>query len=172
MLGHNSRRERRGATIVFVAVLTVALVGMAALAVDASRMYVGVNELQTVSDAAALRGALRLQRAPVVDPSDSIIAFAVKNAAFNGTVTLAATDIKPAIWTDTVGAQGNLDTTNATWANANAVQVSARRSAGLLFGNVLRAVAPVPARRAVAWVANLSGSTCIKPWAFPMTGVF
>ena len=168
---HNSRRERRGATIVFVAVLAVAVVGMAAFAVDASRMYVGVNELQTVSDAAALRGALRLQRVPGVDPSDSIIAFAVKNPALSGTVTLAATDIKPAIWTEVVGGQGSLDTTSATWTTANAVQVSARRTAGLLFGKVLRSVAPIPARRSSAWIANLTGSTCIKPWGLPMAWV-
>ncbi len=168
---HVARRERRGATIVLVAVLGVALVGMTAFAVDVSRMYVGANELQTVSDASALRGAQYLQENPGADPSSQIIAYSLQNQAMNGTVTVASSDIRPAIWNDSTVI---LDTSGSvTWATANSVQVTARKTAGLLFGKVLRSVAPIPARRSAAWLANVTGKKCnFMPFGFPIQNLF
>lgn len=57
-------RRRRGATLIMVALFSVAIVGMAAFAIDLSRLYVGTNELQTRADATALNAALLLQRNP------------------------------------------------------------------------------------------------------------
>jgi hypothetical protein len=48
---------RRAATLPLVAVSTVMLVGMAALAIDSARLYTARNELQVAADAAALAGA-------------------------------------------------------------------------------------------------------------------
>ncbi len=166
---HVAHRERRGATIVLVAVLGVALVGITAFAVDVSRMYVGANELQTVSDASALRGAQFMQGNPGADPSSQIIAYSLQNQALNGTVTVAGSDIRPARWDESLA---TLDSSGSvSWATANAVQVTARKTAGLLFGKVLRSVAPIPARRSAAWIANLTSSRCIKPWGMPMPEV-
>ena len=168
---HLARRERRGATIVLVAFLGVALVGITAFAVDVSRMYVGANELQTVSDASALRGAQRLQENPGADPSSEIIAYALQNQALNGLVTVETSDIRPAIWTES---SATLDSSGGvTWATANAVQVTARKTAGLLFGKVLRSVAPIPARRSAAWLANITGKKCnFMPFGFPIQNLF
>jgi Flp pilus assembly protein TadG len=159
------QRERRGATLVLVAFLSVGLVALGALAVDVSRMYVGTNELQTGADAAALRGALHFQRT-ASDPTSVVIAFATSNPAMNAPITVAGEDVRPMFW-DPSTASASL----ATWSTANAVEVTTRRSAGLLFGRLITSIAPVPQRRAIAWVANLVGSTCIKPWALPMTEV-
>jgi Flp pilus assembly protein TadG len=50
-------RDQKGATAVIVAVSMFALVGMAALAIDLSHLYVVKNELQNAADAGALAGA-------------------------------------------------------------------------------------------------------------------
>lgn len=161
-----ARRPRRGATLVFVAMLSVALVGMTALAVDFSRLYVGTNELQTVADAAALRGALQMQRVPATNPSDTIIAFAARNPALSGTVVMTGADIEPIFWRP-----DSTPLTGVTWAVANAVRVTARRPANFTFGKILTSITPTPVRRSTAWIANIASSSCIKPWGMPMPSV-
>jgi Flp pilus assembly protein TadG len=51
------RHAERGQTIVLVAVALVSLLGMAALAIDVTTMYVARGEMQRAADAAALAGA-------------------------------------------------------------------------------------------------------------------
>ena len=53
-------QKRRGAVAVFLAISLVVLLGMAALAVDASMMYTAKAELQRTADAAALAGTWAL----------------------------------------------------------------------------------------------------------------
>src|SRR5688500_20382867 len=53
-------RNRRGAIVVMAGAFIVALMIIAAVSVDASRIFAAKNELQTASDAAALAGALQL----------------------------------------------------------------------------------------------------------------
>ncbi len=53
----DGRRRERGQTIVLVAVALVSLLGMAALAIDVTTLYVARGELQRAADAAALAGA-------------------------------------------------------------------------------------------------------------------
>ncbi len=48
--------NQRGVTVVLVAVLMVVFLGLAALAVDISHLYVVRNELQNAADAGALAG--------------------------------------------------------------------------------------------------------------------
>ena len=52
--------NRRGAIVVMTGVFIVALMLIAAISVNASRIFAAKNELQTASDAAALAGALQL----------------------------------------------------------------------------------------------------------------
>jgi hypothetical protein len=51
------RSKERGQTIILVAVAMVGLLGMAALAIDVTTLYVAKGELQRAADAAALAGA-------------------------------------------------------------------------------------------------------------------
>ena len=52
--------NRRGAIVVMTGVFIVALMLIAAISVDASRIFAAKNELQTASDAGALAGAIQL----------------------------------------------------------------------------------------------------------------
>ena len=51
------REDERGATIILVAVLMVVFLGITALTIDGSHLYVVRNELQNAADAGALAGA-------------------------------------------------------------------------------------------------------------------
>lgn len=159
----NLRRERRGATLVFVAVFALALVGVAAFAIDASRLYVGTNELQTGADAAALRAARYMQSNPGSDPTSVAQAFSPSNESLGSGVQLAAQDVSPVLYDP-----DDNTFTPATWATANAVEVRATRVGNLLFGRLLTGVMPSPSRRSVAWVANVTQVNCPTPWGFPV----
>src|SRR5277367_6963974 len=54
------RRGERGQTLILVAVSLIALMGMAALAVDLVTLYAARSEVQRAADAAALAGAKAL----------------------------------------------------------------------------------------------------------------
>ncbi|MDO8589094.1 MAG: pilus assembly protein TadG-related protein [Armatimonadota bacterium] len=54
------RRNNTGSVLVFVAVSLVALIGMAALAVDVGRLYAAKTRAQDICDAAAIAGAYQL----------------------------------------------------------------------------------------------------------------
>lgn len=154
-----TRRVRRGATLVFVALMSVVMVAMAAFAIDVSRLYVGVNELQTGADAAALRGAIQLQKFPGLSPADSAIAMAAKHRALGSPITLNSGNIETGDWNDATR------TFTPRQANAsNAVRVTASATGSLLFGRLISQVAQTPQRRAIAWLANVTGVDCIKPW--------
>src|SRR5215218_9171905 len=56
------QEKRRGATIVIVAVCMVMLIGMVGVGVDFARMYAFKTQLKTVTDAAAMAGAIELGR--------------------------------------------------------------------------------------------------------------
>lgn len=162
-------RPRRGATLVFVAVFALALVAMAAFAIDLSRLYVGTNELQTGADAAALRGAMELQQNPGQSPSAVAASFASSNQALDSSIALGNGDVWPVYWDDSLR---TADTTVA-WSAANAVRVTASVPNKLLFGRVLSAVNQTPRRKAIAWIANVSGVRCqFKPFGFPIQNVF
>jgi len=159
----SAKRTRRGATLVFVAVFALALVGVAAFAIDASRLYVGTNELQTSADAAALRAARFMQSNPGSDPTSAAQAFSPSNESLGSGVQLAEQDVSP-IFYDPI----NRSFTATNWASANAVEVRATRVGNLLFGRLLTNVMPSPTRRSVAWVANITQVSCPTPWGFPV----
>lgn len=60
MTGVKKPRRQRGAVLVLVAILLVVLLGMAALAVDISRLYVARHFLINSCDASALAGGMEL----------------------------------------------------------------------------------------------------------------
>jgi len=164
------RRERRGATLVFVALMLVALLGVCAIAVDLSRIYVGVNELQTAVDAAALRGALALQRAPSGNPTATVTTFMSSNRVMGASAT--SVTVQGWHWeSDTTKQKAVAWGATGATAGVNAVRVTATLSAGMLFGRAISAVIPRPSRSATAWVANV-GMTCMRPWMFEVTKVF
>jgi len=63
MISRSARNsQRRGATLVLVALMTVIMVGMVAFAVEIGRMYLVRAQLQTAVDAGALAAAIHLQQ--------------------------------------------------------------------------------------------------------------
>src|SRR5438034_9111864 len=57
MIGPIARRQERGVTIVLMAACLMALVAMAALAIDVVSLYVASTQAQRAANAAALAGA-------------------------------------------------------------------------------------------------------------------
>lgn len=154
----------------FVALLLIALLGICAIAVDLSRIYVGVNELQTAVDAAALRGGLSLQRAPSGNPTTTVTSFISSNPVMGA----AAPSVTVQGWHwDTTASLRKSVAWGATGATAgvNAVSVTATLSPSMLFGRAISAMVPRPSRTAIAWVSNV-GLTCVRPWMFEVTPVF
>src|SRR5580700_595295 len=70
------RERQRGQTIVLVAISLVALLAMAALAIDVVTLYVARSEIQRAADAAALAGAKA-----IADSSVTTLLLADPNAA-------------------------------------------------------------------------------------------
>ena len=150
---------RHGATLVLVALLIVVSGGMAALAIDFSRVYSGVTELQTSADAAALAGAHRLQRYPGVSAFSSTQSFATANVAFGTATSLALGDVEGGIYDPTTGVFAA-----GAWMSANSVRVTVSRTTNIAFGRLMGLAQLTPVRRAVAWIGNQATQDCIKPW--------
>jgi hypothetical protein len=152
-----------------VALLLTVIIGISAVAIDLSRLYVGVNELQTAVDAAALRGALALQRG-VTNPEPDVRNFIasanpVLGSNFSGPVEVTARRY---------GANGSWSATTFTATGsqtANAVRVTATLSGSLLFGRVFELPAMTVQRSATAWVAGLP-LTCVRTLMFDFDRVY
>ena len=160
--------KRRGATLVMVAFMILPLMGVLAIAVDIGKFYVVTAELQTAADAAAIRGARKLQMTPGTSPETVVDAAVVAwmptaNNADNTTLSVTASDVQMGFWTpgDT---SANLILAGR---RPNAVVVDVRASPKGFFSKAIGQVLGVPMKRqATAWIANL-GANCVRPWAFP-----
>jgi Flp pilus assembly protein TadG len=164
--------QRRGATLVLVALMLSALLGICAIAVDLSRLTVGINELQTAVDAAALRGALALQRSPSADPTTTITTFLSSSNPVMGSFVTSGINVQGWHWESDAAKRKTVQwgATGAT-DGVNAVEVTATYTASLMFGRAVGRLTSSPTRRALAWVASM-GLTCVRPWMFEVTPVF
>lgn len=129
--------DSRGSVAVTVALVTVVLFSMAALALDISNAMIARNELQNVADASALAGASQLgnayQSLPPGTPyttytlantsgiTNAIMSVAASNQARGVAITINPSDITVGVWNEATrrllpGNQG-----------ATAVRVTARR---------------------------------------------
>lgn len=108
-------RNQRGATAVLVSIMLLALLAVAALAIDVGHAVVAKNELQNASDAAALAGARALGQIYEAMPNTSLTGYtltggqvativaaataaAASNAAAGVTIALNAGDIAIGQW--------------------------------------------------------------------------
>jgi len=76
---HSGNRRERGQTIVLVAISIVALLAMAALAIDVVTLYVARTEIQRAADAAALAGAKAMADSGITTLPTSDPAFSTGN---------------------------------------------------------------------------------------------
>jgi hypothetical protein len=130
---HEYQANSRGGVLVLVAILLFVFVGVAALAIDIGYISTTKNELQNVSDAAALAATSKLGQIYVengvynhgtdyTDVRDVAITVGLTNRAANLNISVAEADIEVGKW-DFI--THTFDTTETTFPNA--VRVTARR---------------------------------------------
>lgn len=160
-----STHNRRGAILVVVAFLSVALLTVLAVVVDMSRMYNQKNELQTAADAGALAGMIA-QLADTLTTIDSAVSFGAKNSVLQTPISVVSADVICGKWDDVTHTYlGDSDHCGAT---ENAVTVTVRDSARYIFSGLLGTSKQITAM-ARAYAAYVGAQKCVKPWAIPYT---
>jgi hypothetical protein len=152
------------------------VVAFGAIAVDFGSFYTTANELQMAADAAALAGAERFQRSTASDKlaeaRESAIFVGNKNRVLADNAKFAAGNVQLVHWDETTAQLVPITST----ARGNAIQVWDTTQTSFVFGWVLNSkygrLAPAVHRRAVAWTANVSGATCIRPIGFNTATLF
>lgn len=150
--------QRRGATVVYTAIMLVVMFGMAAFAIEVGMMMVARTNMQSAADSAALAGASVLGKGR---PETLIMAkqYAAFHDYLGEPIAVADEDIKIGFWDDATRAFSEDP-------NGNAVEVTTRVQGNLTFARVLgesnfstaaRSVAVAPARD-IVFVVDLSGS--------------
>jgi Flp pilus assembly protein TadG len=149
-------RNQRGAAMPFVALTTVAILGMTALAVDAGMLFTARGEAQRAADAAALAGAGAL----IMQPQNATRAHAIattygeQNLVRDELVQMEAEDITIDL------AQGRVTAVVRREASrGNAVTT--------WFARVLGTNEVDVDARAVAEVQDAGRARCVKPFAIP-----
>lgn len=135
--------RRRGAVLIWVAIMGMALIGMVGLALDAGVVMHAGNQLQTAADAAALAGAWRVKQSAGAARLEAF-KIAYKNHAAGLPVKLRDNpgnesngDIVVGVYTSLASATcDDPPCFEATTSNPNAVRVRARRTEGSLAGKV------------------------------------
>jgi Flp pilus assembly protein TadG len=167
------RSDRRGSTLVMVALMLVCFMGVGAIAADVGRFYVVTSELQTAADAAALEGARTLQKTTAASPEATVdaavMAFVLQaNRADNTQLSVTADSVRMAYWT-----RGN---TNPDFVlngrRPNAVYVRVKAEPKGVFSQIIGRTARLNlSRPATAWIANLP-SNCVRPFAMPYGSLY
>lgn len=174
-LAYARRKGERGQTIIIVAAAMVALLGMAALAIDVTVLYVARAEAQRAADAAALAGAQIFATSSFATVPGS---FGVPSeiCASGGPGSSAAAN-KVA---EAVVAQNLVSNQVATITNVNCILVNGdpqvtvtlqRNGLPTFFSRIWGAASPSVTVKATAEAYNASGSSTVpvevrgaKPW--------
>jgi putative Flp pilus-assembly TadE/G-like protein len=168
------RKNERGITIVLVAFSLLALLGMAALAIDVSTLYVAHGEAQRAADAAALAGARMFASSGYTSASTTLPAADVcQTSATPGADAAANRQAEAVAAQNTVGGQpGAVQSIicNVTAANPQISVTVQRTGLPTFFGRIFGNTANTVTATAVAEAYNSSGSTTpiqianVKPW--------
>lgn len=174
-----SSKSRRGSTIVMVAILLVAFVGVGAIAADIGRFYVVTGELQTAADAAALAGALKLTTTQGLTPGPTVKAevqdfVSRTNLADNDSLSVTLDNVLMAFYTPYDSATNTpADISyNVSSRRPNAVSVKLQAAPTGVFSGLLGRTAGLDlGRTAVAWIANIN-SNCVRGMALPYRSLY
>jgi putative Flp pilus-assembly TadE/G-like protein len=175
------RENERGITIVLVAFSLLALLGMAALAIDVSTLYVAHGEAQRAADAAALAGAKMFASSgytSVSTPSPSTPAAAdvCLTSATPGADAASNRQAEAVAAQNLVAGQPAAVQSiicNTTAANPEITVTVQRTGLPTFFGRIWGGAANSVTATAVAEAYNPSGSTApiqmqgVKPWLIP-----
>ena len=177
-VNRSGRKNERGVTIVLVAFSLLALLGMAALAIDIATLYVAHGEAQRAADAAALAGA-RMFASSGIHLGVRYRAPAAADVCQSGGPGLAAAANRQA---EAVAAQNQVAgqaavvqtiTCDTTPANPQIAVTIHRTALPSFFGKIWGGAANSVSATAVAEAYNPSGSTApiqvqsVKPWLIP-----
>jgi hypothetical protein len=173
------RKNERGITIVLVAFSLLALLGMAALAIDVSTLYVAHGEAQRAADAAALAGARMFASSGYTSASTTLAAADICQTSATPGADAAANRQAEAVAAQNLiaGQPAAVQSITCFFAAAPAnpqISVSVQRT-GLptFFGRIWGGAANSVSANAVAEAYNPSGSTSsiqvqgVKPWLVP-----
>jgi hypothetical protein len=158
--------------MILVAVGITMLFGIAAMAIDFSRMYTFIAQLRFLTDATALSVTSDLKRGGVTQSTATDRALALRTSnRVNGTVLsdsgMGSADIEPGVWN--IASQSF---TGTTWSAATAVRTTARYDAPWSLSRVFGTTA---ARRltqvTVASLGSVNTSSCLKPWGVPYSNI-
>jgi Flp pilus assembly protein TadG len=159
-----ARASERGAAAVLMVVVMLAVMGVAAVTIDVTRLMALRAELQTAVDAAALAGALELAAGGGDASRDTALSYASRNTAETDTVRVSPQSVEFGVWDP----EAMTFTALPNAVGANAINVSTRKNVGTYFAWVMNFLDVSAAARATAWSASPIGATnCVKPWAIP-----
>jgi hypothetical protein len=175
------RKNERGITIVLVAFSLLALLGMAALAIDVSTLYVAHGEAQRAADAAALAGARMFAfsgytSVSTPSPSTPAAADVCQTSATPGADAAANRQAEAVAAQNLVAGQPAAVQSilcNTTAANPQISVTVQRTGLPTFFARIWGGVANSVSATAVAEAYNPSGSTApiqvqgVKPWLIP-----
>jgi Flp pilus assembly protein TadG len=152
------RSDRRGATLVLVAIMMVMLVGIGGIAIDYSRMYVYQSQLQNAADAGAHSGAVDVMNGHTLTAQATAVTTANLNPVDEAGAVVAS-DIVPGTWDYTTHAF-----TAGAWATATAVKATSRYSANYTLGRIFGGTSLDLTKVAIAALGYRSKSACLKPF--------
>src|SRR5688572_1194521 len=157
--GKGRLRNRRGAIVVMTGIFIVALMMIAAISVDASRIFAAKNELQTAADAAALAGALQLLEGSETY-EDSARVYAQRNRVEQHTID--SVEVEYGVW---LGAERSFV---AGGEPRDAVRITTRHPLPLSLARVFGDSTVMVSASAIAWSAGpVMEPLCLKPIAVP-----
>jgi Flp pilus assembly protein TadG len=171
------RKNERGVTIVLVAFSLLALLGMAALAIDVSTLYVAHGEAQRAADAAALAGAKMFAFSGYTSASTTLPAADIcQTSATPGADAAANRQAEATAAQNLVAGQPAAVQSiicNTTAANPEITVTVQRTGLPTFFGRIWGGTANSVTATAVAEAYNPSGSMApiqvqgVKPWLIP-----
>mgnify|MGYP006284028349 CR=1 FL=1 len=154
--------HRAGIALPAMVILLAIFIGMAALAVDVSRMYVMHGQLRNAAEAGALAGVMRLLHEDGAHAVDSAIAYSQANLVGGELPEVTPADVRFGHW------DGAFTPTDGwTDPRTNALAVDARHEGAYVFGRFFDVERKRLQASAVASIAWVSRARCIRPLAIP-----
>lgn len=156
-------RNRTGATLVIVASLMTVIIGVAAIAIDASRLYVMRAELQTTADASAIAGIVEVKNKRPTNATTVALNYVPFNTVERNVATVAANNVEGGSWDFAT----NTFTPLASWTDPalNAVRVTANYPGLYTFARIFGQTGKLVQARAIAALGFVGTTQCLRPWA-------
>lgn len=156
-------RNRRGATLVLVAMLGVVLFMFVGIAIDFGRMYAFKSQLQTRADAAAMAGIVDVQNGKPTSAPNSALAYLQLNPVEMSLAAVAIDTVEPGTYTTA----GGFTLLGAWDANVTAVRVKAHYPAAYTAARIFGFDTLLLRSVGVAAQGYVGKTDCIKPIAMP-----